>query len=740
MSKKLVARTAKLLSENRRFKNDTGVSIAYEHQPKDPLERKHGILFAVIEIIGPTASSEEIAELIIDTLHGEYYKDLDKEPLESFESALSKINEELTEITEQGKIHWLGKLSGIMMVLSDKTLHLTQAGKAEAILYRNGKASVISEDLAGDAINPLRTFINIASGEVSEGDRIGIFSPGVFFHLSKEEIAKYVNDFHPSVAINHLANILEEGNGSRRSSALIVEMITPEALSHDTIQDETEEDEVWISDSKKGIEAVTQSAVPIALKIAKKSVGIMAILMTFLAESFIPFIKAQFLKLGSVIKRVSAPKENIFVETKEALSNSKSEFMDFDEREDFLEKTILEPEPERPTAYEHPKKSSHIYSSLKNFTSTAKKTKSLIPKFKNKKIFMIGVLAVFLISTSAISINKKRNDNRLASAKKTLTEAQSKYDEAENFIILNENEKALNNLNDSKTLAEKVKKTNLLGTEVDELLAKINGKLDAALGIIKISQVFSDLSNVEAKNAMGVVGIASNIYSIDPEKGTIYAVDTGSGEASVVLDNPEIDGKVTAISPIDGSSSIAIFTDKPQLYTFDTKTKDFSKAIVSGELENGTDIATFSTNLYVASKEDKDIYKHIKTTGGYGKKVSYFKDASASDLSDIVSIAIDGSVYVLKANGNILKFTSGSPKDFSITGLPEALKDPKKIFTAAGVKGIFIVNGNKVVRINEKNEFVNQYTGDDFSNITGIYADSNNLYVLSGTKVYKVGL
>ena len=51
MSKKLVARTAKLLSENRRFKNDTGVSIAYEHQPKDTIERKHGILFAIIEII-----------------------------------------------------------------------------------------------------------------------------------------------------------------------------------------------------------------------------------------------------------------------------------------------------------------------------------------------------------------------------------------------------------------------------------------------------------------------------------------------------------------------------------------------------------------------------------------------------------------------------------------------------------------------------------------------------------------
>src|SRR3972149_5060886 len=161
MKKKLVARTAKLLSENRKFKTDSGVSIAYEHQPKDPNERKHGIIFAVIEIIAPVHSAEEIAELIIETFHNEYYRDLDKEPLQALESALSKINEELAEITEQGKIHWLGRLNAILAVLLKNTPHLPPSGNAETILYRKGKLSIVSQDLAGDAINPLRTFINV---------------------------------------------------------------------------------------------------------------------------------------------------------------------------------------------------------------------------------------------------------------------------------------------------------------------------------------------------------------------------------------------------------------------------------------------------------------------------------------------------------------------------------------------------------------------------------------------------
>lgn len=736
MKKKLVARTAKLLSENRKFKTDSGISIAYEHQPKDPIERNHGIIFAVIEIIAPVHSAEEIAELIIDTFHNEYYRNLDLEPLQSFESALSRINEELAEITEQGKIHWLGRLNAILAVLSDNTLHLTQAGNAETILYRKGKLSVVSQDLAGDAINPLRTFINIASGNLSEGDRVGIFSPGIFYYLSNEELERYITEFHPNVAINHLANIVEEGNGSRRSSAIIIEMLAPETLAGDTLP-EDREDEVWITDTQSGIEAVTQSASPIAMKIAKKSMGILGFIVVFIAEGLIPFFINIFGNVKNLIFGVaSKPKENIFVEAKEALSSSRKETIEFEEKS-FEEagSEILDV----PTDLPEKEKSSLVYSTFKNFAASAKKTKNLLPK--NSKTLVITILAVFLVATSFLSINKKRIEKQKSSSEKILAEAIAKYDEAENFIILNENEKAINNLNEAKTLAEKAKKTKYFSKEADELLGKIAGKMDSALGIVKVSGgAFSDLSNIGAKEVLGLASTDSKLYTINSD-GVIYEIDTGSGENSVLLSDADIRGKTVAITSIENTSVLAILTDEPRVYSFDTKTKDFSKADISGgEWEKGVDIGSFLTNLYIASKEDKNIWKHIKTTGGYGKKIGYIKDPDAVDLSDIVSIAIDGSIYVLKQNGSVLKFISGVQKEFNVSGLPEPLKDPKKIFANADVKGLFIVNGNKVIRINEKNEFVNQYSSDGFSNITGLYADGSNLYVLSGTKIYKIGL
>ena len=167
MQNKLIARSAKLLTETKKGRRK-GVAITYEHIPKDLDERNHGSLYAVIHVNAPVAEAQEIIELVIEAFHGEYYQDINREPLLSFEAALSKINEELADITHQGKISWLNNLDAILAVLTGTTLHVTKAGKTEAFLYRGEKQSHVSEDLSGDVINPLRTFINIASGEMYE--------------------------------------------------------------------------------------------------------------------------------------------------------------------------------------------------------------------------------------------------------------------------------------------------------------------------------------------------------------------------------------------------------------------------------------------------------------------------------------------------------------------------------------------------------------------------------------------
>ncbi|MDD3679224.1 MAG: hypothetical protein PHT36_03235, partial [Patescibacteria group bacterium] len=290
MGKKLVTRTAKVLSETKKTKDKEAIAVAYEHIPREPEEIAHGSIYAVIEVEDKSGKAEELAEKIIDVLHDAYYDDLGKEPLEAFENALAKINDELTDRSSEGHINWLGKLNAILAVFSNNTLHVTQAGKAEAYLYRGEHTMHITEELAGDEINPQRTFINIASGDLAEKDKVTFVTPGVFYKMSKHELKNYATNSSPKIAAENISKLLAGENGTTKPNALlIVEMVSPESLISD---DESEKsNEVWVPTQNKKTENMTEGAIGLIGKIGNLS----SALLLFIKTKAIPKSKEVFL-------------------------------------------------------------------------------------------------------------------------------------------------------------------------------------------------------------------------------------------------------------------------------------------------------------------------------------------------------------------------------------------------------------------------------------------------------------
>jgi hypothetical protein len=141
MGKKLVSKTAKVLSETKKSKDKEAVAIAYEHIPRNPEEQAHGSLYAVIEVEDSGGHAEEIAESIIDALHKEYYEDLTKDSLSAFESSLAKINEELAERSSEGQINWLGKLNAVLGVLSVRPKPISIEGNMKCTSPRTSPAT-----------------------------------------------------------------------------------------------------------------------------------------------------------------------------------------------------------------------------------------------------------------------------------------------------------------------------------------------------------------------------------------------------------------------------------------------------------------------------------------------------------------------------------------------------------------------------------------------------------------------
>ncbi len=754
MHKKLIARTAKLLSESKRSRRHQGIAIAYEHNPNDVDERNHGSIYALVNVNAPAASAEEVAELIVDAFFGEYYQDLEKDPLTSFEAALARVNEELADITHNGNIHWLNNLNAILAVHTGDTIHITQTGKAEAYLYRGGKSSHITRELAGDNINPLRTFTNIASGDLLEGDKIVAVTPGVFFHISKDELQKYVEEFQPKIAISHLADLLEGNNTEMQpNSILIIEAITPEAASEETVTEIN--DEVWLTEPNKPMETVIERSAPFAQKAIYYTRRGWKAMTGFIVASAWPWIHDTTLdaydalsglitKGGQNIKSkkerpaaLEKPKEVIEV------SEAPADFSDITVNEhanSFLETTKASGN------VIHIKESHNKPKWLKlekiDFSYAGKLKDRLGDKLKknkgNKRNLLIAASAlalVLIISVFAVwRLRENAEHQKLAEA--SYTEAQSKLTIGKAEAASGNRGKSANTLNSALSIAKGLESNPSLKDRVSTLEKDINSALDGVLAITRVTtSKLADTTNITGKNTFGPFVIGKNAYIISKDNGSIAAVSL-AGEASNVLDKPKLEGKVAAVTAVTVRSTIVLFTDKGALYEFDVKDVTLTKQAIAGDMEVPTAMASFSTNIYTVDAAGQ-IYKRTKTSTGYSARTAYITDGSTA--KDTIALAIDSNVYATKKNGDTVKYLGGKKQSYSINDLPLTLSGISSNFANEDTTGIYLTNSGSIVRADTNGKYIGQYNGATLKNISGVSVDDANktVYVFADGALYK---
>jgi hypothetical protein len=106
-------------------------------------------------------------------------------------------------------------------------------------------------------------------------------------------------------------------------------------------------------------------------------------------------------------------------------------------------------------------------------------------------------------------------------------------------------------------------------------------------------------------------------------------------------------------------------------------------------------------------------------------------------------MAIDGSIYLLYANGTILKFFGGEPIPFELKGLGEPLKTPTSLFTDEQTNFIYVADpGNRrILQLRKDGELFRQFkltNGNAFEDVKGLFVDEagGRLYILSGKALY----
>lgn len=731
-------------------------------QVRKPLEDSRidkGTVFAVAEITKPWFPNSQIGQKIINALVREYIKSSNTSNLVNFELAIKKVNKTLAYITQSGETDWIGNLNAILAVIHNNSLHLSQTGKAEAYLFRDGKIIHITEGSKQEIEpHPLKTFSDIASGNLKLHDKLLFSSPEVLDYFSLERLRQIICNSSPSQAATQISAILRQEK-TKSINAIIVELLDKNELANKTL---SETQEVIYLDQKNlanfGVETRKQleSIAPIFDKMGAALAKGYEKTRSYSKNTILPKMKSAWFKTINfsnksfqnlkskttpVVNKISQPvKEKIAEKVKPIFSQK--EAVESAESKDVAKNNYnvryYQSQSQRFAPYKE--KIAGFFSKLSKDLLAA--LEWLISP-KNRALLYI-LLIIILVIILILSVGKLRQQQVSRqdeeSARTTLTQMQDQYNnEVKLAILYNDTAKAKNMLSEMINNLPNIEKIPALASEATDLVNKVQDQLDKLTNTTR----YKDLKPlVKFDNATNIVASGGNIFSIASGNNNFYTASTEQNSNPQELSLPTADGAAKALTNFDENGNALIYTFNQFIYKSGVNKDTLTKLKSSEDKFGSADrINIFAGNIYLLDSKLGQIYKYTKSGDTYSKASDYL-DTAKVDIKEAVSLAIDGSIYVLTKNGQVVKLSKGQPQEFNLKDIPtpnDKITKPKAIFTNVDASSIYILDDNRVLEFDKTGKFIKQYIVSGLTNVSDFYPDLKNkkIYFLDSNNVYQ---
>ncbi|MDD5770114.1 MAG: hypothetical protein PHE25_04035 [Candidatus Gracilibacteria bacterium] len=367
-------------------------------------------------------------------------------------------------------------------------------------------------------------------------------------------------------------------------------------------------------------------------------------------------------------------------------------------------------------------------------------------------VFFGGIILSTFLLYSIISgvIGKSIESSKNTEYKNNLIQAREYIRIANQNIA---NPEAFNlNIKKAEDLIVKVKDEQLFLNDVESIQSDISIIKKQFNGI----EIFdSNTNNLifkgNFKDSFKLIDLNNKLYAIG--KGSIYGpIISGQEIKNNTFNELAIDDEF-----VDGTSSgdeIIITTKKSRVISF-FKNGTFKYLNVLGQKtwEGSNIIESYNGNLYMLNNNGTQIYKHTPSLGAYSAGVQYLNEGDSKNLGKILTIGIDGGIYILNNELKLFKFFS-SPKyrleSIVLNKLPDNyLFDGGKInlITRNNLNYLYLFLNNKIwiFEPNTKNysdtkslTYIGQIEGKD-EIIKGFYIPRDGeINILTENGIYKI--
>ena len=154
--------------------------------------------------------------------------------------------------------------------------------------------------------------------------------------------------------------------------------------------------------------------------------------------------------------------------------------------------------------------------------------------------------------------------------------------------------------------------------------------------------------------------------------------------------------------------------------------------------------ASYGGNLYVVDGEGDQIWRYRPDENGYGgEPEAYFAAGNPVDLAGIQAVAIDGNIWLLFADGRLLKFFGSEQRPFDFQGMPGPLASPTALAVPLAGDVLYVLDaGNgRIVEVTKEGKFLRQFRaadGDYLRQGKDLFLDEalRKFYILTTDQLY----
>ncbi len=679
-------------------------------EPTGPYEEENkGYFFALAEINNASDEQIQLLQQMIDDIETGYYENKDLDKKDAFELTLEYINRRGHLLLSKKNSHF----NCVVGVVNKGKLTFSYHGKPtiKVVFAKKDKYELL-DVLENEKEVSQQLFSAIMQGKIKSKDYFYIATPHVNDSISDRQLLNTLPARTLKQSSEYIQKILSSLRDNSSYGGLIITMSQPKVKQIKPLSAEVEEEAKEIKETEappappKEPEKAETNYRP---REEKEYDSILNMILVNFGRSLVSL----FFALGKLIK-------NIFVILGKIL----------------LGLFIL--------ATNKGGQRAMVIQTFYEFIEAKKLYLKNLPLI-SKILFALTIILAAVFAGSIIYLNITKsirqqqqdyiNEVQAIVDKKTAAEASMIYeDDKKAFDLLKEAQAMIDNL-PTKNQAQEDKKNELQDGIMENL--KILQKLNTVN-----TEVVADFSADQVSaQATKIARIGDSIIAYGPDDLFIYKYDINTG-AIDKKDHQTIPGLIKASTPKEQDKIVFLTKDNGIAFYSPDSGIITAKEISTEEGSKMADIFVYSQKLYAIDTNANQIYRHNPTQLGYDKGTPWLK--SDVDLSNAVSLAIDGDLFLLKSDGEILKFTSGYQQDFSISGLDPELDNPTEIWTYNNLKYLYILEptNKRVVVLDKNGQMVQQYTSDAWQNPTGMVVDEEDkvIYVLDNNKIHRFGI